>query len=240
MTDSLGGSAGAKHDDRRNDVGRVHEYDGDAIRVTYEPSRCIHAAECVRGLPAVFDTDRKPWIDASGAAADAIAEVIHRCPTGALKYRRTDGGAQERVGGENILTVSADGPLYARGDIEVLDSNRTLLSRETRAAFCRCGASKNKPWCDGSHADAGFRAPAELAEKSLKPPPDPAPGPLRVRLRENGPLVLEGPFRISGDDGNDRYGGGCALCRCGASAGKPWCDGSHNAIGFQAEEPGAG
>ena len=221
-------------------MGRVHEYEGEAILVTYEPSRCIHAAECVRGLPAVFDTNRKPWIDAAGATADAIAEVIHRCPTGALKYRRTDGGSQEGPAGENTLTVSADGPVYARGDIEVLDADRGLLARESRAAFCRCGASKNKPWCDGSHSAAGFRAPAELGEKSLKPPSDPASGPLTVRLRENGPLVLDGPFRIGADGGQDRRGGGCALCRCGASDNKPWCDGSHNEIGFRAEDPRAG
>jgi len=227
-------------DHRRNDVAGVHEYDGDAISVTYEPSRCIHAAECVRGLPAVFDTKRRPWVDAAGAAADAIAEVIHRCPTGALKYRRTDGGPQERPAEENTLHVSADGPVYARGDIEVLDSERRVVAREARAAFCRCGASKNKPWCDGSHAGEGFRAPAEFAEKDLKPPAEPASGPLSVRLRENGPLVLDGPFRIAGSDGHYRYGGGCALCRCGASASKPWCDGSHNAIGFEAEDPSAG
>ena len=221
-------------------MARVHEYDGDSIRVTYEPSRCIHAAECVRGLPAVFDTNRKPWIDATGAAADAIAEVIHRCPTGALKYRRTDGGPQEEPAGQNTLTVSADGPVYARGDIEILDADRGVLTRESRAAFCRCGASQNKPWCDGSHTTAGFEAPAALAEKSLKPPADPAPGPLTVRLRENGPLVLDGPFRIAGADGEYRDGGGCALCRCGASGNKPWCDGSHNEIGFVAEDPGSG
>jgi CDGSH-type Zn-finger protein/uncharacterized Fe-S cluster protein YjdI len=221
-------------------VGKLHEYDGDSIRITYEPSRCIHAAECVRGLPAVFDTNRRPWIDASGASADEIADVVHRCPTGALKYLRNDGGAQERFTDGNTLEVTADGPIFARGDIEVVDSSLALLAREPRAAFCRCGASENKPWCDGSHAEAGFEAPAVLGEKTLKPAPDPAPGPLRVRLRENGPLVLEGPFRIAGDDGNFQHGGGCALCRCGASGNKPWCDGSHNAIGFQAQDPEAG
>lgn len=221
-------------------MGKLHEYDSDAVRITYEPSRCIHAAECVRGLPAVFDTNRRPWIDASGASADEIAEVVSRCPTGALKYQRCDAGSPEAGDEVNSVTVSADGPLYARGDIRVLDADRNPLARETRAAFCRCGASRNKPWCDGSHADAGFQAPAALAAGRLKPVPDPDGGPLSVRLRPNGPLVLEGPVRVvAGRSDEFVSGGGCALCRCGASQTKPWCDGSHNSIEFVAEDPTA-
>lgn len=67
-------------------------YEGRSITVTFEAGRCRHAAECVRGLPEVFDTGRRPWIQPDNAAADRLAEVVTRCPSGALQYRRADGG----------------------------------------------------------------------------------------------------------------------------------------------------
>ena len=217
---------------------RIRGYDGDEVRVTFEASRCIHAARCVSQLPAVFDTARRPWIDPAGASAEDIAAVVHHCPTGALKYERTDGGPAEQPESVNTLTVAAAGPVFARGDIQVIDAERRLIARETRAALCRCGASANKPWCDGSHVDTGFDAPAELGEGRLKPRPDESTGPLVVRLRPDGPLLLDGAFRLRSQDSEDGIeGGGAALCRCGASANKPFCDGTHNSIGFSAVDP---
>jgi CDGSH-type Zn-finger protein/uncharacterized Fe-S cluster protein YjdI len=221
-----------------SDMSKVRGYDGDEIRVTFEASRCIHAAQCVSRLPTVFDTSRRPWIDPNGAPADDIEAVVRLCPTGALKYERTDGGTEEKAGPVNKLTIAANGPLFARGEIEVVDGERRLVARDTRAAFCRCGASANKPWCDGSHANAGFNAPADLGEGRLKPAPDDPTGALVIRLRPNGPLVLDGPFRLGAKGSDDAVeAGGCALCRCGASANKPFCDGAHNSIGFKAVDP---
>lgn len=219
-------------------MSKLHEYDGAAIRITYDAGRCIHAAECVKGLPPVFDTARRPWIDADGAGPDEIAAVIRRCPTGALHYERTDGGEPEVPAAENEITVSADGPLFFIGDLELLDADRKSITRETRAALCRCGSSRSKPWCDGSHAEAGFRATAGIGGSRPKPREGPVAAPLRIRLRPDGPLLLEGPFRIgpAAPEGQVE-GSGCALCRCGASDNKPWCDGSHNRIGFQADDP---
>ncbi|TDE37692.1 (4Fe-4S)-binding protein [Actinomadura sp. 6K520] len=67
-------------------------YKGRSITVTFEAMRCLHAAECVRGLPEVFDTARRPWIRPDGAPADRLSEVVRRCPSGALQYRLADGG----------------------------------------------------------------------------------------------------------------------------------------------------
>jgi uncharacterized Fe-S cluster protein YjdI len=64
----------------------MEEYRNDKIRVRYDPKICIHAGECMRGLPSVFNVSKKPWIDANGAAANAIAEQVKRCPSGALIY----------------------------------------------------------------------------------------------------------------------------------------------------------
>ena len=79
--------------------GKTRRYEGNDIVVEYDARRCIHVAECVHGLPAVFEKDRRPWVDADGAAADRVAEVVIRCPTGALHFVRKDGGTDEPVPG---------------------------------------------------------------------------------------------------------------------------------------------
>jgi CDGSH-type Zn-finger protein/uncharacterized Fe-S cluster protein YjdI len=221
-------------------VRKLHEYDGSGIRITYDAVRCIHAAECVKGLPMVFDTTRRPWIDADRASPDEVAAVIRKCPTGALQFERLDGGEPETPATTNEITVGADGPLFVSGDLELMDAERRVFTRETRAALCRCGASNDKPWCDGSHSEAGFRAAADLGDSRPNPRQESSPGPLRIRLRPNGPLLLEGPFAIGPAEPEGTVEGiGCALCRCGASDNKPWCDGSHNRVGFQADDPSA-
>lgn len=215
------------------------QYEGRGIRVTYDASRCVHAAECVRGLPSVFNPRRRPWIDAGAAPADEVAGVIRRCPTGALRYERLDGGPEEEPGATNELRVVPDGPIHARGDLVILDAERQVIRRVTRAALCRCGASENKPWCDGRHMEIGFDDGGDIGAPTLRASPDPEQTELSVRLRADGPLVLEGPFVLTGSDGSRAEGGAGALCRCGASSKKPVCDGSHRDIDFRAEDPTA-
>jgi uncharacterized Fe-S cluster protein YjdI len=132
-------------------------YANDRIEVTWEPAFCIHAAECLRGLPAVFDSRRRPWIVVDNGSAADIGDVIPRCPTGALHFRRLDGGPQEPVPEETTVAERPNGPLYVRGEIRILAQDRTLLREDTRVALCRCGSSANKPFCDGSHRRVGFR-----------------------------------------------------------------------------------
>ncbi len=134
------------------------QYHGPDITVTYDAKRCIHAAECVRGLPTVFDTRQRPWINPHNAAADAIAEVVQRCPTGALHFTRSDQGPSEALPQHTTIRVSANGPLYLHGDIEISRPDGSILLKDTRVALCRCGASANKPFCDGSHTRVGFTA----------------------------------------------------------------------------------
>jgi uncharacterized Fe-S cluster protein YjdI len=132
-------------------------YANGQIEVTWEPAFCIHAAECLRGLPAVFDNRRRPWIIVDNGSAADIGAVIQRCPTGALHFRRLDGGPQEPVPEETTIAERPNGPLYARGKIRILAQDRTSLRQDTRVALCRCGSSANKPFCDGSHRRVGFR-----------------------------------------------------------------------------------
>jgi CDGSH-type Zn-finger protein/uncharacterized Fe-S cluster protein YjdI len=212
---------------------RARTYDGTSIKVVYDAARCIHAAECVRGLPEVFDPDRRPWIDPSRAEAEAIADVVTRCPTGALAYERLDGGAAEAAAAVNTVTVSADGPLFLRGRVVVRRSDGTERD-EKRLALCRCGASAHKPECDGNHHGAAFTDPGDVAKRG-DAAADPA-GTLTVAPQPNGPAVARGQFALIDGSGAERgVFDKAAFCRCGASRSKPFCDGSHVTAGFTAD-----
>ena len=135
-----------------------HTYTGIDVEISYDVKRCIHAAECVKGLRSVFDPDRKPWVDPEGASADEIAAVIQKCPTGALQYRRLDGGSEEIPAQECTVHLDGDGPLYAAGPLRVRMLGEDDARVESRVALCRCGQSSNKPFCDNAHQDVGFEA----------------------------------------------------------------------------------
>lgn len=207
-------------------------YTAESIDVHYDVKRCIHAAECVHGAPGVFDPKRKPWVDAEGGSANQIAEVIMRCPTGALTFSRKDGGSQEVPDTVNTVEIAQDGPIYVRGNIRVETADGSESNTETRAALCRCGLSSNKPFCDNSH-QGEF---ADRAEIGVHNPTEPSgdESPLHIILAKDGPLLLRGPVTIKGSDGSSTVTEKCALCRCGQSSNKPFCDGTHKDIGFVA------
>ncbi len=214
---------------------KVLKYPGKNIVINYDVGRCIHAGECVHGLRKVFNPDAKPWIGPDEAPADAIAEVIHRCPSGALTYQRHDGGKEESPPQENVATVTADGPIYVRGDLQFLSAEGEETVRLTRAALCRCGASSNKPFCDNSHIDDGFSDAGELSEGGRGPgEDDDRAGVLTIKTALNGSLIFSGPFRIVAPSGDERHLIKTSLCRCGHSANKPFCDRTHKSIGFEA------
>lgn len=136
-------------------------YRNDAIEVHWEPRFCIHTQKCVRDLGRVFDPTARPWIDVDAAGPDQIAQAVLGCPTGALHFRRTDGGAQEVPPAETTVEPLPNGPLLVRGRLRIVDADGHLIREDTRLAFCRCGASANKPFCDGSHRRVGFTTPDE-------------------------------------------------------------------------------
>jgi CDGSH-type Zn-finger protein/uncharacterized Fe-S cluster protein YjdI len=217
-----------------------HVFPNPEITVTWSKRRCIHSADCVRGLPDVFEPGRKPWITPEEASPDSIARVIQRCPTGALQFERHDGGAAEVPDADATVRVARNGPLYLRGALEV--ATVTGPARETRAALCRCGQSGNKPYCDGSHGMRRFVDAGVVGEGKITPPAaGDAPGPVRIVARANGPLRLLGTFTLVSDDGRVRVAGSeVALCRCGQSRNKPFCDSSHKTGGFEAPALGEG
>jgi uncharacterized Fe-S cluster protein YjdI/CDGSH-type Zn-finger protein len=146
------------------EIDGIKPYTSSDITVYYNARLCIHAAECVRGLPQVFDTSKKPWIEPSNSSANAVAEVIHRCPSRALRYERLDGGASEPIPDEVTGTFAENGPLYLRGNLRLEDAAGKILFEGTRVALCRCGASSNKPFCDRSHQGVNFQAARGLLE----------------------------------------------------------------------------
>jgi len=138
------------------DIGRA--YEGDGIVVYWEPALCIHTGNCIRGLPQTFDPDARPWVNAGAASADEIAEVILTCPTGALSFERNDGGPQEGPARPATIQPRKDGPLFLRGEFAIVDTSGDVVRTATRMALCRCGQSRNKPYCDLSHRAAGFQS----------------------------------------------------------------------------------
>ncbi len=120
-------------------------YEGRSITVTFEAGRCLHAAECVHGLPEVFDTDRRPWIQPDGAEAGRLAEVVRRCPSGALRYELADGTA-EAPDEPTRITRNDSGQLVVRGALRV--DTPAGRRAETRAVLCGCGQSRLQPYCD--------------------------------------------------------------------------------------------
>ena len=200
---------------------------GQALTIQFDGQKCIHSRNCVLSLPQVFRANVEgPWIHPDAASPDAVAALAARCPSGAIVVERHDGVPDELPSGRNVIAVLESGPYAVRGELSI-GGDRTL-----RATLCRCGASKNKPYCDHSHVDAGFAAPGELP-----PPPSVGDwgeaGPLTVTPLKDGPLKVDGAHEVtSGSGRTNRRAAACFLCRCGASNNKPYCDGSHRAAGF--------
>ncbi|HEX3661711.1 MAG TPA: (4Fe-4S)-binding protein [Acidobacteriaceae bacterium] len=142
-----------------DDGDNMHHYSDDAIEIKYDPHRCIHAAKCIRGLPAVFDTNRRPWIAPFEASADEIARVIAKCPRGALHFRRGDGGPDESPELPTTIISTLSGPLYVRGLLQLRSADGRAVFEDFRMALCRCGQSRNKPFCDNTHLYVGWDDP---------------------------------------------------------------------------------
>jgi CDGSH-type Zn-finger protein len=183
----------------------------------------------VTGAPAVFLANvQGPWIRPDAMPVERVVEIAHACPSGAIRYRRLDGAPDETAPPVNLASVREAGPYAFRGQLVIEGAPAGF-----RATLCRCGASKNKPFCDGSHRDIGFSASGEppSGKTDMLPVRD---GVLAIDPQANGPLRVRGNLEITSGTGRvvarvvSAY-----LCRCGGSATKPFCDGTHAKIGFK-------
>ena len=208
-------------------------YRGKAIDVSYDIRRCIHAAECTRGLPATFNRQMIPWIEPDKSPAADVADVIMRCPSGSLRFERKDAGLPEPIPGTNTITLVPDGPLYVRGDVTIISPQGEMLHQDTRVSLCRCGNSNNKPFCDNSHIASGFiSGKSKVGSRAETGTGDT----LQITPTESGPYQLLGNVKIiDADDGSVFSGRMIRLCRCGDSSEMPFCDNSHLHNGFEAK-----
>jgi len=207
----------------------VEVVEGRAMTLMFEARRCIHARYCVTGAPSVFLANvQGAWIHPDAMDAERLAAIAQECPSGAIRYRRKDGRPDESAPPVNLAAIREAGPYAVRGALRLDGVNAGF-----RATLCRCGASKNKPYCDGSHHEIGFSASGE--------PPSGATDMLTVRDGElaidpqrDGPLQVRGNLEITSGTGRVVARVTSArLCRCGGSATKPFCDGTHAHIGFR-------
>lgn len=211
--------------------GKAVRYRGKNATVSWNGGLCIHIGECGRASGDLFVGGRKPWCEPDLASDDEVRDVILRCPTGALTVDYEDGSHAETADTENTVHVAYNGPLFVRGDLHIENAPGDAPGLRFRAALCRCGRSANKPFCDNSHEEAGFRDFGAVGDKGAADADQ--GGPLRVAPVQNGPLMLSGNVTITASSGRKSWRGDkVALCRCGASGNKPFCDGAHKKVGF--------
>lgn len=206
----------------------IEEAPGKDLVLRFEGKRCIHARHCVLAAPEVFRAGVKgPWLQPDAVPAADLAAIAHTCPSGAITYQRLDGGAGERPPPVNVARVRENGPIAVHAEI-VIAGHAAMF----RATFCRCGATKNTPFCDGSHVTAGFVASGEPATQDSEPLAVRG-GRLTVTPIQDGPIAVRGPLEICTGTGRTVLRTQrAALCRCGGSTNKPFCDGTHARIEF--------
>jgi CDGSH-type Zn-finger protein len=152
MHKQVGFSSANESDGSKN---RRVDYAGAEITIHDNRGICSHAGFCTDNLRAVWSSKRTPWIDPDGAASDEIVAVVRMCPSGALSYSIGGVEFRDREGPPGIL-VSSNGPYYVTGGIELADAPWGEGASGEHFTLCRCGSSKNKPFCDGTHWEIGF------------------------------------------------------------------------------------
>lgn len=208
----------------------VETVTGKSATIEFDGRRCIHARQCVLGEPGVFKANvQGPWIDPDAASPEALVRIAMTCPSGAVHVTRHDGGANEPNPKVNVIAVRENGPLAVHAEIELAGERIG-----TRATLCRCGQSNAKPYCDGAHVGAGFVSTGEPLTTASEPLAS-RDGVLAITPYKDGPLGLAGSVEIvTGTGRTINRVERTALCRCGHSANKPYCDGAHKRVGFVA------
>ena len=203
---------------------------GQGVTVHFEGQRCIHSRHCVLDAPTVFKANTPgEWIYPDTVTVETLAGVAHNCPSGAIRYTRHDGGPEETAPPVNTLKLRENGPYAVHAPLRIAGTDDGF-----RATLCRCGQSKRKPWCDGSHVAAKFSASGEPASGAVEALAVRS-GPLAITPLANGPLHVQGNLEICAGTGRTVARiTEARLCRCGQSKNKPFCDGSHLAANFVA------
>jgi uncharacterized Fe-S cluster protein YjdI len=146
--------------------GRSKSYTNDDVTVFWQPELCIHSANCLVGLPGVFDSSERPWVNINGASSKEIIKTINTCPSRALLYlKNTNNPLRKRRKQSKKkppkfarIQILKNGPAIISGNFILRDQNKKKIHLQTeKASICRCGASQKKPLCDGTHLAIGFK-----------------------------------------------------------------------------------
>lgn len=133
------------------------EYQNGDLTIVWKPGKCIHSGICVKGLPNVFQPKERPWVKADQAGVEELKEQIDRCPSGALSYYMKGENAEEPATATTTkVEIMDNGPLLVHGQLQIVHKDGKIIPKNRVTAFCRCGASANKPYCDGSHSSVEF------------------------------------------------------------------------------------
>mgnify|MGYP001335166334 CR=1 FL=1 len=142
----------------------IREYSNGEITVIWQPDECIHSTVCFRRLPDVFKPRERPWVKINAASTEKIIETVEACPTDALTWRYNDETLNKNIiiNMENKdkkpeIKIFKNGPIHVPAEINVKDSSGNIIKENKDKFLCRCGHSKNKPFCDGSHLTEGFK-----------------------------------------------------------------------------------
>ncbi|MEN9598628.1 MAG: hypothetical protein RL596_939 [Bacteroidota bacterium] len=139
---------------------KTFKYSKDNVTIVWKPEQCIHSKICWTDLRDVFDPFRKPWVNMDGASLEAIVAQVGKCPSGALSILSSvenkhmdNQSSKEPV----AIQIKLNGPILIQTSCAVTKPDGTVEIREGVTALCRCGASANKPYCDGAHKKIEFK-----------------------------------------------------------------------------------
>ncbi len=133
------------------------KYVKDDLTIIWQPDLCIHSTKCFQGLPDVFNPANRPWVNLEASSNEKIRKQIDNCPSGALSYEKKD--IEDTLHENNDILkvdITDNGPILIKGPVILTYKKNQELKNSKTTAFCRCGASENKPFCDGSHKKVGF------------------------------------------------------------------------------------
>jgi len=135
------------------------KYDNGEITIVWKPNKCIHAGACVDALPKVYRPKEKPWIQPDQATTAQLKAQIATCPSGALSFVDNQASSKTSTAPSAVsIEVRKKGPLLVRGTVQITHADGRTEQRDEITTFCRCGASANKPFCDGTHRSIDFNA----------------------------------------------------------------------------------
>lgn len=141
---------------------RRKTYPNEDITVIWRPDVCIHSTKCWKSSLAIFNPKRRPWIDLSAGTTEQIIKILDNCPSEALSYERNNKMSEQKVKpaqtqqSQTTVQVSKGGPYLVKGKFVFVRTQGKEEIKEGSIALCRCGASNNKPFCDGTHRKIGF------------------------------------------------------------------------------------